>query len=182
MQQQKNKKTMQDKLEDFFLENKFDIHEPKQNHEARFERLINKNTPKKGVHWAWLSAAASIILLIGFWLGNSQQNQIYKLADVSPEMNEVETYFITTINNELKTIESNRSLETETIIEEALDQLEDLEDDYSFFVKELKKDINTTKVISAMIQNYQQRIQVLENVLQQIEMIKNPKLFTNEVI
>ncbi len=32
-----------------------------------------------------------------------------------------------------------------------------------------------------MIKNYQQRLQILENVLQQIENIKNPNLLNNEI-
>ena len=102
------------------------------------------------------------------------------MADVSPKMEEVQNYFVATIYNNLKNIESSRNLETETIIEEALDQLEDLEEEYIIFLTELNIAENQSKIINAMIQNYQQRIKVLDNVLQQIEKIKNNNLLNDE--
>ena len=104
-----------------------------------------------------------------------------QLADVSPKMYEVENYFVSTIQRELKTVEKNRSLETETIIEEALNQLEELEETFQYFVKDLNKEGNKRQVISAMIENYQQRLQILEKVLEQIDLIKNPKIISNEI-
>ena len=95
-------------------------------------------------------------------------------------MEEVQNYFVTTIYNNLKNIESSRNLETETIIEEALDQLEDLEEEYIIFLTELNIAENQSKIINAMIQNYQQRIKVLDNVLQEIETIKNNNLLNDE--
>lgn len=78
-------------------------------------------------------------------------------------------------------MEKSRSLETETIIEEALDELEELEEEYNIFLAELNVAENQTKVINAMIKNYQQRLQILENTLQQIEQIKNPNLLNDEI-
>jgi hypothetical protein len=167
---------MEDKFEHFFSENDFDFQEPNAGHEKRFERKLNrqKQTHKK-TSWKWISVAASVVLVIGFWLGSNHQKSQIELADVSPKMEEVQNYFVTTINRELKTIEKNRSLNTETIIEKALDELEELEDNYSLFIKELNTTGNTTKIINAMIKNYQHRLQILEDVLQQIEQVKNPK-------
>jgi phage shock protein A len=67
------------------------------------------------------------------------------------------------------------------VIEEALEQVEELEDDYKNFVKELNNNGNSRKIINAMIKNYQQRLDILENVLQQIEQIKNPNNINNEI-
>jgi energy-coupling factor transporter ATP-binding protein EcfA2 len=103
------------------------------------------------------------------------------LADVSPKMEEAQNYFVATINNEVKNLEKNRSLATETIIENALEELEKLEDDYKDFVKELSKNGKQRKIISAMIKNYQQRLLVLENTLKQIELVKNPNIINDEI-
>ena len=171
---------MEDKLNTFFSDNNFDLQEPQAGHLERFERKLNRSSNKKKYSWKWLSVAASIVLLIGFYLGSLQQPKTFDLADVSPKMEEVQNYFIRTINQELKTIEKNRSLNTETVIESALNELEELEESYALFVKELNKNRNQAKIINAMIKNYQQRLQILENVLQQIEQIKNPKIIDNE--
>ena len=172
---------MEDKLHNFFNENDFDFQEPHSGHLERFERKLNHPKKINKTSWKWLSVAASVVLVLGFWLGSNHQKRIIDLADVSPKLEEVQNYFVNTINQELKSVEKSRNLETETIIEEALDQLEELEDNYSFFVLELNSDGNKTKIINSMIKNYQQRLQILENVLQQIEQIKNPNLLNNEI-
>lgn len=172
---------MEDKLQHFFSENDFDSQEPHSGHLARFERKLN--TPKKvnKTSWKWLSVAASVVLILGFWLGSNYQKQPLDLADVSPKMKEVQNYFVSTIYQELKTLESNRNLETETVIEEALEQLEELEDNYKSFITELNNNGNSRKIINAMIKNYQQRLEILENVLQQIGQIKNPNSLNDEI-
>lgn len=172
---------MEDKLHNFFSENDFDFQELHSGHLERFERKLNHPKRVNKTSWKWLSVAASVVLIIGFWLGNNFQDKQIELADVSPKMEEVQNYFVSTIHQELKTLEKNRSLETETIIEEALDKLEDLEEDYKLFITELNTSENTRKIISSMINNYQQRLQILENVLKQIEQIKNPNLLNNEI-
>lgn len=172
---------MEDKLHPFFSENDFDFQEPQSGHLARFERKLNHPKQINKTSWKWLSVAASVVLIVGFWLGSTHQKQQMELADVSPKMQEVQHYFVTTIENELKTVESSRSLETETIIEQALDQLEELEEQYNVFLLELNSVGNQAKIINAMIINYQERLQILENVLQQIEQIKNPNLLNNEI-
>jgi cytoskeletal protein RodZ len=170
---------MEDKLPAFFTENNFDTQEPHEGHLERFQkRLENKARPKTS--WKWMSIAASIILVLGFWLGeNHQKNQI-DLADISPKMEEVQNYFVSTINRELKELEKTRSLETETTIEHALDELQELEESYALFVKDLTRNGLQKKIIAAMIANYQQRLEILENVLKHIEIIKKSKHFNNE--
>lgn len=172
---------MEDKMQEFFSTNNFDIEEPNFGHEMRFEQKLNKKKNRSSLPWKWMSVAASVVLVFGFWLGSNHEKSKIQLADISPKMEEVENYFVNTIRLELKTVEKNRSLETETIIEEALNEIEELEETFQLFVKELNKEGNNRKVISAMIQNYQQRIEILENVLEQIELIKNPKIISNEI-
>ena len=173
---------MEDKLHDFFSENDFDFHEPKLGHEKRFEKRLNKPAQNhKKPTWKWLSIAASVVLVFGFWMGNNYQKQQLDLADVSRKMEEVQNYFVSTIHQELKTIEKNRNLETETVIEEALEQLEELEDDYKSFMTELNNSSNSKLIINAMIKNYQKRLEILENVLNRIEQIKNTKTLNNEI-
>ncbi len=172
---------MEDKLHDFFSENNFDFNEPYSGHLERFERKQKFTKEVKSTSWKWLSVASSVVLIIGFWLGTAHQKQQIELADVSPKMEEVQNYFVNAINVELKNIENNRSLDTETVIEETLDQLEELEEEYNVFLTELNIAGNQAKIVNAMIKNYQQRLLILENLLQQIEQIKNPKILNDEI-
>ena len=172
---------MEDKLHQFFSENNFDFQEPHSGHLERFERKLNGTRNNRKTSWKWLSIAASVVLVLGFWLGSNHQKQQIDLATISPKMEEVQTYFVATINQELKTLEENRSLKTETIIENALEELEELEDSYTIFIQELTENGQQQKIINAMIKNYQQRLEILENVLKQIEQIKNPNIINDEI-
>ena len=165
---------MEDNFFQFFKDTDFDIYEPHSGHLYRFEKKLTKKKAVK-ISWKWFSVAASVVLLIGFWLGNLQQKKIFDLADISPKMKEVQQYFVVTINQEIKEIERYRSLNTEKIIERALDELEELEDNYQVFVNDLSKNGNQRRIVRAMINNYQQRLHILQNLLDAIEQIKSLK-------
>ncbi|MFY0603290.1 MAG: hypothetical protein JXQ93_05040 [Flavobacteriaceae bacterium] len=172
---------MEDKLHNFFTQNEFDVHEPHSGHLDRFEKRLQNTKVKKKTSWQWMSVAASVILLIGFGLGTISTDGRVDLRDISPKMSEVQTYFVNTIDQEIKEIESNRNLETEDLIEQALDDLEELEDQYQTFIKELSTNGQQRKIINAMIHNYQQRLDILQKTLEQIDLIKNPQNISDEI-
>ena len=167
---------MANDLESFFNTNDFDIHEPHSGHLERFKRKLNHPKKKSSVPWHWLSIAASIILVLGFYLGQLQKTDI-SLTKIAPNMAETESYFMITIKQELKEIEKHRNIETETLIEDALDEIEELEEQYQTFIKELSKNNNKKLMIQNLINNYQQRLTVLENLLTKLEYQRNPTKF-----
>ncbi|MDY0779707.1 hypothetical protein [Tenacibaculum sp. IB213877] len=176
---------MDNKLQEFFSNTNFDIHEPHSSHEARFLRKLQQPQKTKSSSWKWLSIAASVILLLGFYLGSYHQKRQYDLADVSPKMAEAQNFFVNTINQELIQVEKYRNIETESIIEDALNEIEELEDQYNNFKSELNNNVNKRLVIQNMISNYQQRLIVLEKLLDQLEIINKPSslnLIENEII
>ena len=175
---------MEDQFNNFFKNTDFDLEEPRFGHLDRFQdRLNNQDKKKKKItSFKWMSIAASVILMIGFWLGSNQTNETLVLADVSPQMEEAESFFVSTIKQELKEIENVRNPKTERVIEDALNQLEVLEDKYKELVKALNSSNDDRRVVYAMISNYQNRIDVLQDVLKLINQINNPKENQNEEI
>ncbi|MCT4698974.1 hypothetical protein [Tenacibaculum haliotis] len=167
---------MDDKLHQFFDENDFDVFEPHSGHSDRFQRKLQSHKKQQKPTLFWMSIAASIILVLGFYIGSYQQNKSYELADVSPKMAETQSFFVTTINQELKEVEQYRTIETETIIEGSLDEIEELEDHHKSLINELAKNENKRLVIQKIIDNYQQRLIVLERLLVQLEQQKTTKL------
>lgn len=171
---------MKDQLDTFFENTNFDTDVPRFGHLERFEKRLNPTEKKKAFSYKWISVAASIILMLGFWLGTNQSNSSIVLADVSPKMQEAESFFVATISQEIREIERFRNPRTEQIIEDALNQLENLEDKYQELVKELNNSNKDRRVIYAMISNYQSRIEILQNVLKQVDKINNPKINQDE--
>lgn len=175
---------MQDKLEKIFkeLENQFDVEEPNEGHFSRFEAKLNKDKKPNILIklWPFIAIAASIVLIFGVWLGASFSTQGMELAKVSSEMGETQNYFVAAIEKELETIEKERNPSTEQIINDGLQQLNKLEIQYQALTLELKESTEDKRIIYAMIANFQQRIEVLQSLLTQIEDVKQLKIQNNE--
>lgn len=175
---------MKDNLENIFknLENQFDIEEPTIGHFNRFEaKLNNTSTPKKSYRlFSYVAMVASVVLLFGIWLGASFSNKGMELASISSEMEDTQSYFITTIQNELSNIENERNSDTEQLINDALLQINKLETQYNTLTLELKESTEDKRIIYAMISNFQQRIDVLQSLLIKIEDVKQLKKQNHE--
>lgn len=175
---------MKDNLDNIFkkLENQFDIEEPIIGHFNRFEAKLNqsKQSNKKFKLFSYVAVAASIVLLFGIWLGASFSNTGMELASISSEMEETQSYFLATIENELSSIESERNSDTEQLINDALVQLKKLETQYNTLTLELKESTEDKRIIYAMISNFQHRIDILQNLLQQIDTVKQLKTQNDE--
>ncbi|MBN4082938.1 hypothetical protein JYT50_00975 [bacterium AH-315-A23] len=175
---------MKDNLDNIFekLENQFDIEEPTIGHFNRFEAKLNqpKRSKKRFKLFSYVAVAASIILLFDVWLGASFSNTGIELASISSEMEETQSYFLATIENELSAIENERNSDTEQLINDALEQLEKLEIQYNTLTLELKESTEDKRIIYAMISNFQQRIDILQNLLQQIDTVKQLKTQNDE--
>ena len=171
-----------DKLEEKFIElkDKFDLEEPKMGHFDRFEERLGKQTTKQSKWnpntWKWLAVAATIALVFSIGLGNfkTEPNGL-ELAEVSPEMEETQSFFVATIQNELKQIDLKRNSDNKEVIDDALEQLDILEKSYQALTLELKNSYKDKRIVYAMITNFQQRIEILQFVVQQIEEIEQFK-------
>ncbi|RXP57618.1 hypothetical protein EC396_06590 [Lutibacter sp. HS1-25] len=178
---------MKDHLENKFktLENQFDIEEPDFGHFDRFEAKLNNTKPKTRNNIIKLiitiAVAASVVLFVGIWIGKNQNSQKgMQLASVSSEMKETQSYFVTVIEKELYTIDNERNKDTEKLISDGLNQLTKLEIAYNKLTLELKESTEDKRIIFAMISNFQQRIDVLQSLLLQIETVKKLKNQHNE--
>ncbi|MFY7670858.1 hypothetical protein ACOSP6_07185 [Tenacibaculum sp. MEBiC06402] len=168
---------MEDKLKDFLSKSDVDIFDPHSGHEDRFFRKLEGQTKSRGISFKWLSVVASVVLLIGFYFGTllspKSENNIH---NISPEMGETQMFFVNAINHELREIEKYRNLDTETIIEDALDDIEELEEHYQTYVKDLEFKGNEEQIIQAMVTNYQQRLKILKSLQSLLERLKNPDI------
>ncbi|HBY66763.1 MAG TPA: hypothetical protein DEG69_02680, partial [Flavobacteriaceae bacterium] len=84
------------------------------------------------------------------------------------------------INKELQTLKSFESSETKELVDDALQQIEILEQEYNTLKTDLAESGNDKRVIYAKITNFQNRIDLLENVIKTIEEIKTLKANKNE--
>jgi hypothetical protein len=96
-----------------------------------------------------------------------------ELAEVSSEMKETQGFFEATIRKEIAQIEKAKNPENQKIIEDGFQQLDKLEENYKKLTLELKESGENKRVIFAMITNFQQRIEVLQTILLQLEELED---------
>ncbi|MBZ0326678.1 MAG: hypothetical protein K8F54_03675 [Altibacter sp.] len=166
------------------LEGTFDVEETPSGHQKRFlEKLhAEKHTRNNPKWWKPLSIAASVLVIfgIGFTFLNTPSIEAAELASVSPEMEQTQTFFTTTINKELQTLKNFDAPETKALVDDALKQMEVLEVQYEKLKVDLVESGNDKRVIYAMITNFQSRIELLEQVITTIEEVKNLNNTKNE--
>jgi len=165
-----------------------DLEEPAAGHQERFLKKLQALKEKENGSlrrldwWKPLSIAASIVLVLGIFLGPRlwDKGVDERITKISPEVSNTEFYFANLIEQQVAQLESESSPETRKIIDDAMLQLDQLESDYNQLKQDLLNGGNSKFILSAMIQNFQTRIDLVQDVLNQIETIKTLKIHQNE--
>jgi len=176
-----------DPIESLFkqLQGAYDQAEPAAGHRDRFlMRLEGKQQGvvqlpvKRRINW-WrpLSIAATVALLVSasVFLMRPDASLEARVAKISPEVSETSSYFANLVNQQVKELELESSPETQPLVEATLKQLDQLEADYRKMEQDLLGGGNSKLILSAMIRNFQTRIDLLQDVMVQIEQIKQYK-------
>ena len=183
---QNNLKTLFENLRD-----DFDIENPNMGHEQRFLTKLKNvdnetltydldSTPKRNWWKPLMGIAASIALIVSVFIGTQQEPEIKDLASVSEEMTETQNFFTAAIAEELNKLEGERTPETEALVTDAMKQMTILENEYETLKTDLTESGDDQRVIYAMITNFQNRIELLQTVLENIENVKQLKQESNE--
>ncbi len=180
----------EEQLDELFekLQGSFDIEEPAIGHKDRFLAKLNSSQgvvslQKKKISW-WkpLSIAASFALLCVLGIGyfNSNPSVEEQLAEISPEVSQTQFYFASLIEEQVRILESESTPDTKKLIDDTMIQLQKLEEDYKVLEQEIINGGNSKLILSAMITNFQTRIDLLQEVMNKIDTIKNFKLNDDE--
>ncbi|MGB7393768.1 MAG: hypothetical protein WA913_05185 [Pricia sp.] len=183
------------------LRGSFDIEEPEVGHKERFlekldalrsdaSREVLADAPidsvtastkeskeansEKKAWWKLLAIAASIALLCALAVGlyESQLTMEEQVAEISPEVSRTQYYFAGLIEQQVSELESKNNPQTRQVIDDAMVQLKKLESDYTRLEKDLVYGGNSKLILSAMITNFQTRIDLLEDVAHEIKTIQ----------
>ncbi|PIE85997.1 MAG: hypothetical protein CSA05_02770 [Bacteroidia bacterium] len=172
------------KLEDIIRENKelFDTFEPESNHFDRFEQKLNKQNMRKNkysfnFYFKIASFAAMLVLVVmltwKFYKENyektaSPQYKNVVLSDVSDEYKEVEMYLKSNVNDKIDEFENISCTNADFQIDNILKELKELDETYKELQQELKENGNDQRIIDAMIDCYQNKIELLNRVISQV--------------
>ncbi len=179
-----------DNLKDIFkdLQGTFDTEEPNIGHQERFLEKLNKAKKvvtlrkRRNIWWRPLSIAASVavLCLVAIGVYNTNPTVEEQVAQISPEVGNTQVYFASLIEDQVKKLQSESSPETQKIISDTMIQMKKLETNYNKLEEDLINGGNDKLILSAMITNFQTRIDLLQDVINQIETIKSLKNYGDE--
>lgn len=169
-------------LENKILRNRaaFDNAEPEAGHFDRFANRLDQVSQPRRRSLSYYLKVAGILLLVSFSsiliyqmaLNRYFEKNVYSFGKLSPEYREVEDYFIHTINtkyNDLQKIDLKDGTQKEMIMNE----MKEMDKVYMSLSKELKNDPNNERLINAMIKHYQLKLDILNEMTDQLMKIKN---------
>lgn len=171
-------------IEELIRTNKdfFEEAEPSKGHLDRFtaklEMRFKTEAPKRSIV-PYLLRAAVVTLLVtlsSLWTwdhfirpGSSRMT----LSEVSPKFREVENYYLHQVNlmeGEIVDIKLNDNPEQK---EELMKEMKSMDSVYVSLQKELKANPNDERIINAMIEHYQTKLEVMTYIVNQLTTIRN---------
>ena len=149
------------------------------NHRKRFKKRLQNELHTKKRNYYFLKIAAIFLLLFGIGYIGFQKikpNQVekqYTLASLSPELEKIENYYTNAITYELSQMAIGD--ENQPIFKKYFQKIEELTIQYKKQSAQLNIDTINEKTINALIDNLQLRLQLLLQLKEQLQTIKDHK-------
>jgi len=167
-----------DDFEVYIQSNKSEFNEPSLDKNLLWDKIEQQLEDSEAkfitIPQTWLAIAALCLLFIGLGFLSIQFRSFSSLADkqkLSPEMVEIKAHYNHLIHLKLNEIEETENINTQEKAAFLL-AIEELDIEANNLQHELKQPINSTIVIEAIIQNYQQQIWLLERLQHRVEKLK----------
>jgi len=181
---------MKTEIEDMITENKeyFNDSEPLEGHFKRFEARLDKEFGKQKrpvfkIVWQVAAAVVFALLLVnqGLIYFSPKEKQTMSLASVSPEYGEVEMYYTNAINTNLdqwSKFQKEGSLSPKE--KQSFDkELVEFEKTFKSLQEELKANPDDERVINAMIEFYQVKLNIITMIVGKMKEVKEVKQLKN---
>ncbi|MBN1387403.1 MAG: hypothetical protein JW965_03095 [Bacteroidales bacterium] len=168
----------------------FNSEEPFEGHFERFSAKLKARqfiTPKRVSLTPYLLKAAAVAILVALsslWTWEhvlSPNARKMTLSEVSPEYREVEQYYVKQVSimeDEIEGIWINGQPEDKEMLMNELDEMDKI---YEELQKDLKANPNDERVINAMIEHYQNKVQVMNYILSQLKQIQSENDNKNQI-
>lgn len=147
--------------------NSFFNEDPPSGHLDRFQqRLLNKN------HFIWplLRVAAIIVLVLSVSLALYYQD--VTIGTISSEMAETEMYYQSILDQKLNYVKNVLNDQQYTSIKQ---ELKVMDKNFLYLKEDLKLNPDDQRIIHAMINNYQLKIELVQQVIDQVNYNNNIK-------
>jgi hypothetical protein len=178
-------------IEDIIRNNRdfFEDHEPSEGHFDRFsvklEIRSNSRANKRSIV-PYLLRAAVVTLLVtlsSLWTWDHfirKDSGRMTLGQVSPQYREVENYYLHQVNlmeGEIVNTDLHNNPEQKEML---VKEMKSMDSTYVSLQKELKANPNDERIINAMIEHYQTKLEVMTYIVSQLKTLRNDNLNKKE--
>jgi hypothetical protein len=175
-------------LKKLFEQDRLVQHKRKVDHEDLFIEELYKELPiKKKANFSNFRIAASVLVLIGIGtlsyltldnpFNKKEVSIAYSLKNISPELEEIESFYVTNINLIVSDIGKNS--ENEALVKRYMKRLSLLKEEYKNLIIEMNEEGPNSRSINVLINNLKLQLELLQELRNQITSTKNNK---NEII
>jgi hypothetical protein len=167
----------------------FEDREPSEGHFERFSRQLERRFGTTTVTRSivpYLLKAAVVTLLVtlsSLWTWDHfirpDRNRM-TLGDVSPQYREVENYYLYQVKlmeSEISDVEFISSTEQKKMLNQEIESMDSV---YVQLQKDLKANPDDERIINAMIEHYQTKLEVMTFIVNQLKAIRNENINTTE--
>lgn len=116
-----------------------------------------------GVNWSGKTGQTTVAVSNDSTSGATINNYYISLEDLSPDLAEVEQFYTSQIE------EKRGELEALHVNQSYYEELEELDHEMTILQREASVNLDNERVVEAMVQNYRLRLELLENLLQEIQ-------------
>ncbi|MDY8138303.1 hypothetical protein [Aquimarina sp. 2201CG5-10] len=176
-----------DSLEEFIKNNKHQFDQHKADKDKIWknieDKLEDRNSKTLNIWQSpFLKIAATIAIIFSIFSGaglliNSGIHTNSNNSTTNQELNDINTYYKGLISLQVQMIQDNTKLQPEDK-KEFLSFMDELDQEYILLKQEMTKNLNNEYILEAIVDNYKKRIELIENLLEQINDSK--KSNTNE--
>jgi cytochrome c-type biogenesis protein CcmH/NrfG len=159
----------------------FEDQEPMEGHLERFnwklEKRLHSTATKRSIVPYLLRAAVVTVLvtLSSLWTWDHfirTDKGKMTLGDVSPQYKEVENYYVHQVNmmeGELLNVDFANNAEQKEMLKKEMNSMDSV---YTQLQKELKANPNDERIINAMIEHYQTKLDVMTYIVNQLKAVR----------
>lgn len=165
-------------LQDIINNNReqFDNLEPSDGHFKRFQDKLNERSKTRaGFNWMVILKAASVAILVvlsSLWvydnLYDSQRQETVAMQSLSPEIREAQIYYSALVDQKYEQIKSF-DFDDEKQKRMLLRELREMNETYESIQEDIKSNPNDPRVINALIKHYQMKLDVMNQILNQLK-------------
>jgi len=121
-----------------------------------------------------MRVAAGIAIILGLFTSIQFFSTGHATNTIDTGLQDIDMHYINLVSKQVELVKNHPKLSADDK-EDFLSFMNELDEEYEVLKIELNRNLNNELILEAIVKNYKQRIELIENLLKQINDSKKPK-------